>query len=130
MAKYTIDIPDELLPYMTENLPSVPAYLRAVLLTPLLERYQRDERERIFAEPLAALAGKLSAMEKNAKIKKEKKSFDESHLEETKDLPSTQAPEPVAPAPEPAPSVIVETIPAPEPVVETPPAEQPEAPTA
>lgn len=129
MAKYTIDIPDELLPYMTENMPSAPAYIRAVLLTPLLERFKREERERIFAEPLDALAEKLSTMEKGAKIKKEKKTFDESHLEEAKDIPAAPEapkPEPVVETVAPQAEAIVETFetPATETKIETP-AEEP-----
>lgn len=103
MAKYTIDIPDELLPYMTENLPSAPAYIRAVLLTPLLVRFKQDERERIFAVQLDELKEKLSAMEKGAKIKKEKNTFNESHLEEAKDIPVA----PEAPKPEPVEETVV-----------------------
>jgi len=72
MAKYTIEIPEELHKYMVEGNWDVEAYIKQVLLDPLIKRFEGEKKSIVLAEKIKEVEDTV----KDVKIKAEIKNFE------------------------------------------------------
>jgi hypothetical protein len=67
--KYTIEIPDELNKYMVEGGWDVQAYIKQVLLDPLIKRFENEKKTTILSEKLAEVDAQVKDIHTKAEVK-------------------------------------------------------------
>lgn len=67
--KYTIEIPDELHKYMVEGNWDVQAYIKQVLLDPLIKRFESEKKASIMAVKIAEVDDAVKEIHNKAEIK-------------------------------------------------------------
>lgn len=77
MAKYTIEIPEELHKYMVEGNWDVQAYIKQVLIDPLVKRFESEKKNAILSQQIKEVEDTV----KDVKMKMEIKDFEEEKAE-------------------------------------------------
>lgn len=67
--KYTIEIPDELNKYMVEGGWDVQAYIKQVLLDPLVKRFENEKKQTILAVKLTEVDDQVKEIRTKAEVK-------------------------------------------------------------
>lgn len=67
--KYTIEIPDELNKYMVEGGWDVQAYIKQVLLDPLVKRFENEKKTTILSAKLAEVDASVKEIHAKAEVK-------------------------------------------------------------
>lgn len=67
--KYTIEIPDELNKYMVEGGWDVQAYIKQVLLDPLIKRFENEKKTTILSVKLAEVDDQVKEIHTKAEVR-------------------------------------------------------------
>lgn len=83
MQKFTITIPEELVPYLTEQYKTPEAYIEAVLLTPLVNKYRQEKLKKRIKEWENDTNAEIKPVVDQIKVKKRDETPEPEPVEET-----------------------------------------------